>query len=431
MAIGRVGRWFSAAVTSAAVMGSVLAAPAIADAAGDFYAPPSPLPAGNPGDVLRSEPSDLAIRVPTTNGVFPAQGTRLLYRSHDANGVPNAVGGTYLEPSTPWSGPGERPLVVLAPGTQGQGDRCAPSKALNYLVDYNPPLDLFTEYELLSINVMLLQGIAVVVTDYDGLGTPGHHTYVNRLAEGHAVLDAARAAQQLPGTSIPDNGPVGLFGYSQGGGAAAAAAELAPSYAPDLDLRGVYAGAPPADLAATLAQIDGTALTGVIGYTINGLQEAYPEITDEIDAEINDHGREMLTQVANECVPETIFRHGFQRTSDYTRTGEPLAVVLERLPQAQAVVDEQRIGRLKPQVPVLVQHGTQDDAVPYGQGRQLALDWCAQGATVQFSPNLTPPILPGFVINHLSPMLMSMPESVSYMIDRFHGKPAPSNCGGF
>jgi len=431
MAIGRVGRWFSAAVTSAAVVGSVLAAPAVANAEGDFYVPPSPLPVGSPGDVLRSEPSDLAIRVPTTNGVFPAQGTRLLYRSHDANGVPNAVGGTYLEPSTPWSGPGERPLVVLAPGTQGQGDRCAPSKALNYLVDYNPPLDLFTEYELISINAMLLQGIAVVVTDYDGLGTPGHHTYVNRLAEGHAVLDAARAAQQLPGTSIPDDGPVGIFGYSQGGGAAAAAAELAPSYAPELDLQGVYAGAPPADLAATLAQIDGTALTGVIGYTINGLQDAYPEISDEIDAEINDYGREMLAQVANECVPETIFRHGFQRTSDYTRTGEPLSVVLERLPKARAIVDEQRIGRLKPQVPVLLQHGTQDDAVPFGQGRQLALDWCAQGATVQFSPNPTPPILPGFVVNHLSPMLMGMPESVSYLLDRFNGAPAPSNCGGF
>ncbi|MFZ2527404.1 MAG: lipase family protein [Rhodococcus sp. (in: high G+C Gram-positive bacteria)] len=431
MAIGRVGRWCSAAVASAAVVGSMLAAPAIANAEGDFYAPPSPLPSGNPGDVLRSEPSDLAIRVPTSTGIFPAQGTRLLYRSNDANGAPNAVSGTYLEPSVPWSGSGERPLVVFAPGTIGQGDQCAPSKALNYLLTYEPPLGLFTEYELLSIDALLVQGIAVVITDYDGIGTPGVHTYVNRLAGGQAVLDAARAAQRLPGTSVPDDGPVGFFGYSQGGGASASAVELAPSYAPDLDVRGAVAGAPPADLAATLAQIDGTSLAGVIGYAINGLQDAYPQVKDEIDGEINDAGRAMLAEVANECVPETILRHGFQRTSNYTKSGEPISAILERLPEAKSVVEEQRIGRLKPEAPVLIQHAVVDDSVPFGQGRQLALDWCAQGATVQFSPNTTPPIFPGLGANHMIPMFTGLPESVPYLVDRFNGLPAPSNCGQF
>ncbi|MGN5237650.1 MULTISPECIES: lipase family protein [unclassified Rhodococcus (in: high G+C Gram-positive bacteria)] len=428
---GRTRRWgMTAGLASAALMAGLMITPATANAEGDFYQPPEVL-GGAPGDLIRTESSDLAIRVPTADGVFPAQGTRLLYRSNDANGEANAVSGTYLEPSMAWNGPGERPLVVLAPGTQGQGDQCAPSKALNHVVQYTPPLDLFTEYELLSINAMLLQGIAVAVTDYDGLGTPGHHTYVNREAEAHAVLDAARAAQNLPGASISENGPVGLFGYSQGGGATAAAAELAPSYAPELDIKGAYAGAPPADLVETLKQIDGTALTGAIGYTINGLIEAHPELTDVLDAEINERGREMLAAVANQCLPETLFTFGFQQTSDYTRTGEPLDVVISRIPEVQEVIAEQRIGRLSPQIPVLVQHGTQDDTVPYGQGRQMALDWCAQGAAVQFSPNNTPPILPGFIVNHALPMIGGLPEAVAYMNDRFADKPAPSNCGAF
>ncbi|MEE2032251.1 lipase family protein [Rhodococcus chondri] len=431
MAVGRARKWVSAALTSAALVGGLLAAPATAGADADFYLPPSPLPTGGPGDVLRSAPSDLAIRVPTAEGIFPAQGTRLLYRSNDAKGAPNAVGGTYLEPSVPWNGPGDRPLVALAVGTHGQGDQCAPSKNLGGLVAYTPPLDLFTEYELISINAMLLRGIAVVVTDYDGLGTPGHHTYVNRPAQAHAVLDAARAALNLPGTSVTPDSPVGLFGYSQGGGATGAAAELAPTYAPELNLKGAYVGAPPADLVATLKQIDGTLLTGAIGYSINGLAHAYPEIGDEVDAEINDRGREMLAAVANQCVPETIARYGFQRTSDYTRTGEPLDVVLGRLPQVQKILAEQKIGTMTPAVPVLLQHGTQDDTVPYGQGRELALDWCGQGATVQFSPNPTPPVLPGFMVNHLVPMIAGMPESVAYLEARFLDEAAPSNCGAF
>ncbi|NLU83193.1 lipase family protein [Rhodococcus sp. HNM0569] len=426
----RVRRTVLSTIVGGALAAGALVAPATASAAPDFYAPPAEL-GGAPGDVLRAEPSDLAIRVPTETGMFPAQGTRLMYRSTDTHGAPNAVTGTYLEPSQPWHGTGARPLVALAPGTQGQGDQCAPSKQLNGLINYTPPLDLFTEYELISINAMLLQGIGVVVTDYEGLGTPGDHTYVNRAAEAHAVLDAARAALSLDGTSLSDDSPIGLWGYSQGGGATAAAAELQPAYAPELDVKGTYAGAPPADLEATLAQIDGSFLTGAIGYTVNGLAQAYPEQRSKIDAVFNDRGRAMLAGVAGQCVPETGLRYGFQRTSDYTKDGRPLSEVLDGLPDVKALLDEQRIGRATPTSPVLIQHGTQDDIVPYGQGRQLAADWCAQGATVQFSPNLTPPILPSVGIGHVVPMLGGLPEAVSFLNDRFAGVPAPNNCGTF
>ncbi|WP_277370648.1 lipase family protein [Rhodococcus rhodochrous] len=429
--MGRARTWMAAAVTSTVLVGGLLGTATTAGAETDFYLPPEPLPTGAPGDVLRTAPSDLALRAPVAEGVFPGQGTKLLYRSNDAKGAPNAVSGTYIEPSTPWNGPGDRPLVALAIGTHGQGDQCAPSRNLGALVNYNPPLDFFTEYEVLSINALLLRGIAVVVTDYDGLGTPGHHTYVNRAAEAHAVLDSVRAALKLENASVTENSPIGLFGYSQGGGASGAAAELAPEYAPELNLVGAYVGAPPADLVATLKQIDGTLLTGAIGYTINGLSDAYPEVRDEIDAEVSDRGREMLAAVANQCVPETIANFAFQRTSDYTRTGEPLDVVLDRLPQVQKILAEQRIGNRTPAVPVLLQHGTQDDTVPYGQGRQLALDWCDKGATVQFLPNTTPPILPGFIINHAVPMIGGLPESVAYIEARLRGESAPSNCGAF
>lgn len=431
MALGAVRKWTATAMASAVLASGFLAAPALASADTDFYLPPEPLPAGSPGDVLRTEASDLALRAPAGDGVFPGQGTRLLYRSNDAKGAPNVVSGTYLEPSTPWDGPGDRPLVAIAIGTHGQGDQCAPSRNIGALVNYNPPLDFFTEYELISMNALLLRGIAVVVTDYDGLGTPGHHTYVNRPAQAHAVLDSVRAALNLEDTSVTPNSPVGLFGYSQGGGASGAAAELAPTYAPELNLKGAYAGAPPADLVATLQQIDGTLLTGAIGYTINGMSEAYPEINDEIDAEINDRGREMLAAVSQMCLPETMARFGFQQTSDYTRSGEPLDVVLGRLPQVQKILEEQRIGKRTPEIPVLLQHGTQDDTVPYGQGRELALNWCDQGATVQFLSNTTPPILPGFIVNHAVPMLAGLPDSVAYIEARLRDEPAPSNCGSF
>ncbi|MFC7448383.1 lipase family protein [Rhodococcus daqingensis] len=422
--------WRRGAVAAAAlsVIVTAVAAPVATAAPADFYTPPSELSANAPGDVIRSEPSELALRVPGTDGAFPADGRRIMYRSTDANGVANAVTGTYLDPQQPWAGPGPRPLVSLAIGTHGQGDQCAPSKLLGQVIAYQAPIGLMTEYEVLGINALLLQGIAVVVTDYDGLGTPGVHTYVNRAAEAHAVLDAARAAKNLPGTSITADGPVGFWGYSQGGGAAAAAAELAADYAPELEVKGTYAGAPPADLAATLAQIDGSFLTGAIGYAINGLAQAYPEFRDLIDAELNDKGKAMLAETQNLCVVETGARFAFQKSSGYTRSGESLSVVLDRLPLAKELLERQRIGKRTPSGPVLIQSGNHDDVVPFGQARELAGAWCGRGAVVQFTENPIPSVLPGSVINHGAPLVLGLPEALTYMVDRFHDRPAPSTC---
>ncbi|MDI9893129.1 alpha/beta fold hydrolase [Rhodococcus sp. IEGM 1381] len=427
-------RVFGSAVAVAAVLIGVTA-PAVSAAPStgstvesDFYVPPSPLPAGSPGDVIRSEPSHLALSVPGIGGPLPGAATRIMYRSTDSNDAANAVTGTYIDPAAEWTGPGPRPLVVLAPGTQGQGDQCAPSKMLNNLITYTPPLGFMVEYEVLAAYSLLSQGYGVVITDYEGLGTPGAHTYVNRASEAHAVLDAARAAQKLQGTKISGDGPVAAYGYSQGGGAAAAAAELADDYAPEMNLVGTYAGAPPADLKQTLEQVDGTILTGVIGYTLNGLLNSDPGLRPIVDENINDAGKAMLNLVANQCVGETILNVGLHRTNEYTKTGEPLSVVLDRLPVAQEILAKNKIGERTPNAPVLIQSGTSDDIVPHGQAVGLAGDWCGTGATVQLSSAQVPAIVPGSGAGHLIPDILGLGEAQNWIKDRFYGVPAPSNC---
>jgi predicted alpha/beta-fold hydrolase len=144
----------------------------------------------------------------------------------------------------------------------------------------------------------LSRGFAVVVTDYEGLGTRGTHTYANRAAQGHAVLDAIRAAQRLPEAHLPPAGPVAVAGYSQGGGASAAAAELQPSYAPELKLKGAYAGAVPADLAAVAHNLDGHYAAGFLGFALVSLDYAYPELN--IPAILNAKGKQLFERVKNE-----------------------------------------------------------------------------------------------------------------------------------
>lgn len=359
----------------------------------EFYQPPSPLPPGSDGSVIRSEPSKLAYALPWANGQqLPANAKRLMYRSTDTHGNPVATTGTYFDPTTPWNGPGPRPLVVVAPGTQGQGDQCAPSKLVNVPFTANPPGGPMAEYEMSTADALLSRGYAVVMPDYEGLGTPGVHTYVNRLAEAHAVLDAARAAQRLPNTQLPPHARVGLWGYSQGGGAAAAAAEEAAGYAPDLDVKGTYSGAPPADLRETLKQVDGGELAGAIGYTLNGMTAAYPQLRTTIQQNTNAAGKQMLATVAGQCVGATSMQYAYHSTQEYTSSGKPLDQLLDSMPVAEQVLADNKIGNGKPAAPALVVSGSSDDIVPHGQAEQLANDWKARGAQVQFQTIPEPPV---------------------------------------
>ncbi|BAK82910.1 lipase family protein [Komagataeibacter medellinensis] len=149
----------------------------------------------------------------------------------------NGVTGTGLVPVTaevilpPGPPPaGGWPIVAWAHGTVGVSDHCAPSS--------NP----WTERNRHYLGAWMKRGFAIVGTDYQGLGTPGGHAYLNTRVEAYSVLDGVRAAlASVPGLQ----NRIMIVGQSQGGGAAFASAAFAPAYAPELDIRGTVAtGAP-------------------------------------------------------------------------------------------------------------------------------------------------------------------------------------------
>ena len=430
-------RWIGAA-TAAAVALTVVALPAmpaaVAEVSGGvtipaFYDPPGTLPAAN-GAIVRATPVALGVQLslPGMSGPLPGRATLLMFRSTDSGGNPVAVTGTYIEPSAAWPGGGPRPLVSFAEGTQGQGDQCSPSYGLTHALTVTSST-LSVNYEIPAIYSLLGKGIAVVVTDYVGLGTTDRlHTYVNRLDQGHAVLDAARAARSLPGTSLTAASPVAAYGYSQGGGAAASAAELQPTYAPDVHLVGAYAGAPPADLTTVLAGIDGTALTAAVGWAVNGFVQSYPQLQAVLAANVSASGRAVLGSLQQQCVIDGIASFGFHRTSELTTSGRSLSSIIAASPVATAVVDAQRIGTLRPTAPVRISSGTLDDFVDHGQVRQLARDWCARGATVDYVPLIQLVPTGGTGLNHLVPAFTDLGAAQQYIVDRFQGRPAPSDC---
>jgi len=183
-----------------------------------FYRWTGALP-GKPGLMLREEgiPDQPEI-------VAAATARRILYTSTDErwrSGIIPVSGTLYLPKRT--APQGGWPLVAWAHGTLGVSDRCAPSWSR-----HRPRDGAY-------INNWLEQGFAVVATDYQGLGGPGPHPYLNWEAEGRSVLDAARAALGHSNGQIAN--AIIITGQSQGSGASLGATRLAPSYAPDLNIK--------------------------------------------------------------------------------------------------------------------------------------------------------------------------------------------------
>lgn len=371
-----------------------------------FYTPPDPLPASAPGDVLRSRPSTFTLDPVAQTPVPGVNSWQVLYRSENAMGQPIAVSGTVLVPSTPWIGLGQRPLISYAVGTRGVGDACAPSYTLTQ----------GTDYEGAFISSLLAQGWAVAITDYEGLGTPGTHTYMVGRSQGKAVLDVARAAQRLPGTGLSASNPVALFGYSQGGGATGWGAQLAPTYGSGINLKAVVAGGVPGDLARVADFHENTPFIGLTFLASLGLDTAYPELN--LDGYLNDKGADLFEEADDMCLVSldgisTIFKTAFTSRNDYV-TSDPMAT-----PAWQARLNENKLGGIRPAVPVYQYHGLVDEMVPYGQARDLRRSWCNRGTNVTWVP------LPA---EHVTGLIEGAPGAITWLHARFLGLPTFGNC---
>lgn len=363
-----------------------------------FYEPPDPLGDGEPGDVIRSEPMD-AYLAPGVR--LRARAWRVLYRSTSAIGRPTAVSGTVLVPYGRIRA--ARPLIGYGVGTHGIGDSAAPSRLLARGL----------EWESGMIAMILARGWAVAITDYEGLGTPGDHTYMVGRALGPNVLDAMRAARQLHPSELPEQGPAAIVGYSEGGAAAAWAAQLQPGYAPDVPLTAVAAGAAAADVELGGSTVDGTFFSFFISYGGIGYAAAYPEL--ELDAYLTPRAAKGIAALRESTIYQAMLSGPrFARASDLTRPN-----VLE-LPEWRARLRENRLGEIVPEAPVLLHHARRDQIVSFEQSLNLHKAWERRGGDVRLY------VTRGGV-DHISGGVAGMPVALGWVANRLRraGKAIP------
>jgi pimeloyl-ACP methyl ester carboxylesterase len=356
---------------------------------GDFYTPPANMPKKAPGTLIRSTP----ITAPAG-----AKAWKVLYHSRSVDGRDIAVSGVVVVP-TGAASKGGRPVVTWAHGTAGLGDQCAPSKEADAAT------------MLPWVKQLVDAGYVVAATDYEGLGTPGVHPYLVGESEGRSVLDAARAARGLSGAGASDR--VLVAGHSQGGQSALFAGELASSYAPELDVLGVAAAAPAADVEKILPLAGN--LNGAAGYLAMGIQGFHAAYPDADPAAVLAPDAEAKSEAAStQCAGDVM--DAFQGMSG----SEVLAHDPLSIPAIQTLLHQNSAGNRPAGAPVLIVQGTADTTIPKVLTDAFDAKACAAGDTVDYRT------YDG--ATHGTVIVAAQDDVVSWLKDRVAGKPAPTTC---
>jgi hypothetical protein len=376
-----------------------------------FYSAPQRLPESD-GALIRARSftayvSEIAVNLPAVP--VPARGWQIMYRTTDAAGHPIAATGAVFVPYSPWLG--DRPVIGYSPGTVGPGDRCAPSYGLARGSWYESVLPVDA----------LIAGYAVMVPDLEGMGVPTDPTYLTGSSEGHAVLDGLRAAQQLPDAGLSPNAPVALWGYSQGGHATAWAGQLQPSYAPELDLKGIAAGGLPGDLGLVLDNVEQAGLH-LAAWVYLGWHHAYPGLP--WGSLLTPLGQQKMADAQTSC--EVDPDQGLLGTNNGTNVFQGLTMpdIFTANPRTRSAwrsaVTQNSPGSTAPQAPVYMYGSQADEIVPYAAQRSVYHDWCQIGANVQWHDTLP--------LSHVGAAIDGNPAALAWIAGRFAAQPSRSTC---
>lgn len=358
-----------------------------------FYIPPEPLPSVEPGTLVKSEEIE-----PFAESMLA---WRVMYVSTDTEGNAIAVTGMVAAPVGPPPEAG-RDVVTWAHGTKGVSDPCTPSKG--YRSGFHDFFDIAPE--------LVSAGYVAVSSDFEGLGTPGIHPYLVGPSEGRGVLDIIKAAQEIEETGAGDR--VVIWGRSQGGHASLFAGEIAPTWAPELEVMGVISAAPASEFEAVIAS--GSFIPGARGFIWQlsvGFEASYPELSI---ADV--YTGEALGAIGTLLEEEACGAEFGEVAKDFNNAGFETSPV--NLPAWKTRLDENSPGNTVTEVPILLIQGEADMVVPILLTNVLARRLCAIGDELDYR------VFPGF--GHNDSTLMNMDLMLEWTADRFAGRPATTTC---
>ncbi len=353
--------------------------------------PESYAPGADAGTLLRSWP------IPAVGLRGRQQATSFDYVTTDSRGQGLVASGALFRSGRPG------PLVGFAPSTQGVARHCNPSYSCSVgLRGFWPP-DFIAAYEQPSINWFLDAGADVVLIDYPRDPVHNVQLYCDHLAGANALADAVTVARCLGA-----GGTLGLWGFSQGGGAVGAYLEHGAGEKP----AAAVVGAPPARLDDVVDHVDGSLVSGVIAYTVAGLMVSDEDIHAEIAGQLTPRGLKQLDDNLATCSGGSLLTSGWHHTSTWTASGRPLGELIDELPATSAEIGRRRLGAHDPDVPVRLWGSIHDDVIPFPMIDKLHQAWPSaewHARELRRIPGRTG-------LNHFAPYFQWLPDDSAWLL---------------
>lgn len=336
-----------------------------------FYTYAGATPPGSiaPGTVLKQRQITLVDASAST----PVKATQVLYRTTGQLGQPTVTVATVLEPATGTLG---AKLLSYQMAYDALGAQCDPSYTMRGGMPAGGTTNTDEEQFVLGL---VAAGDIVVVPDYEGT----HLDWSAGQEEGYNTLDGIRAAENL--LKLPASTPTAMVGYSGGSIATEFASELAPKYAPKLNIVGVAEGGIPVDFAHNLAYINGSpSWSGVIPAVLVSLGRAFGM---SLTPYLSSYGLKLTKQVADECINNFI---GAWPHLKYQQLLKPAFQKIYSIPSVVKIDNELIMGRTgTPKGPLFMgvgnADGTGDGIMIYKDVQALAHTYCRRGVSVQLN----------------------------------------------
>ncbi len=384
---------------------------------GPFYDVPDPLPAGEHGDLIKTE----SVENDQNVGAW-----RLIFHSQDFNG--NDIQSSAIlflprgqAPTGGW------PVLSVAHGTSGLPRSCAPSPLPFTKLAWLSERSIWDQIdEYVYPSKATDAGYAVIMADYQGTGVDGPYSYLMGELTGKNVLDATLAAYNLLGDQLSRR--TFLWGHSQGGEAAGWASQQASTYAPDLAVLGTVLLAPAAQLSHLInavleelyninqAAAAALLMTAVPAYAIN-----YGLDSNDILSEI---GKTTQEGVKSVCLGTNIAVFGVEALLKQYIASSYLDLPGGNIPPDWATaIGAQDLGQDGARLdgPTLVVNGLEDVIIPPEITCAYVEDTaCPAGDTIQFNTYAK--------TGHSGVPDAAYGDIMQWMQDRMDSKPAPSNC---
>lgn len=354
-----------------------------------FYAVPTTAPADQPGRLVKSE----KVAAKGLHGTV----YRVLYVSHDVHNKPVYVTGLVIVPDKA-APDGGYPIVTWGHGTNGMTNQCAPSLAPTTAV----PLT----------NQLLDQGWEVTASDYQGEGTPpGLLPYIVGDSAAYNTIDIVRAARHLA-TAHASAAYVG-WGHSEGGQTAMFVLKDGPSYAPDLQLKGVVAGAPPSQLGLIYDFLKTSPYRYYLLMAAGGFNVAYGNQAAPLASILTKKGIALLADLKKGCA-DYLGKVAKSYTTSEVSKGNPFDVPAWKTLLTEN--DPNSFATASPS-PLLIIHGGKDQEIPTVSSQLLAQHLCGVGQGLERW------VYPGQ--SHSGVIAPSAGDMIQWMRDRFTDGPNP------